>query len=239
MLELRNISKTFGGLRALTDVSLTVQDNEIVGLIGPNGAGKTTLFSIAAGFQKPDAGDVILRDEVVTGRRADQIARKGMSRTFQIPQVFVQLSVEDNVLTGALSRERNVNEATKISAALMEQFGLAHIRARPAGDLSVLERKKVEIARALATQPQMLLLDEVMAGLRPGELEEMIASVQKIHQERSIAIVIVEHVIEAVWALASRVAVLDQGQLIAIGEPDAIRENLQVIAAYLGSDDDV
>ena len=233
MLEVRNLSTSFGGLQAVRNVALDVAAGSITALIGPNGAGKTTTFAIIAGFIKPDEGRVRLAGKDVTGWRADRIALAGMARTFQITQPFVGLTVAENIRVGSYLRCSSPAEAMRRARAIGEELGLGAQLDRPAGALTVAGRKRLEIARALATQPKMLLLDEVMAGLNPSEINQIIALIRSI-RDRGVTILLIEHVMQAVAALSEHIFVLAEGAVIAQGTPNEIANAPAVIEAYLG-----
>jgi branched-chain amino acid transport system ATP-binding protein len=232
-LEVEGLCKRFGGVTAVDGASLAVEAGEIVGLIGPNGAGKTTLFHLVSGFARPDGGVVRLGGAVVTGLRPHELCRRGLARTFQIVRPFQRLSVVDNVRVGALARRPSFREATARAREIVHLVGLEAKADRPAGGLTLAERKRLELARALATEPRLLLLDEVMAGLTPTETERLVALCRQIHA-RGIAILLIEHVMRAVMALSHRVVVLAQGQVIAAGTPAAVAADPRVVEAYLG-----
>jgi len=233
VLEVRGLSKRFGGLQAVKSVDLDVAEGGITALIGPNGAGKTTSFAMIAGFIRPDSGRVVFRGRDITGRRADQIAAAGMVRTFQITQPFAGLSVMENIRVGAFLRTADPAEATERARALGAELGLGAFLDRPAAALTVAGRKRLEVARALATRPGLLLLDEVMAGLNPSEVNEIVALIRQV-RERGVTILLIEHIMQAVTALAGDVYVLAEGALIARGTPREIAEDRAVIEAYLG-----
>ncbi len=233
MLEVRGLSKRFGGLQAVDDVALDVPQGRIVALIGPNGAGKTTSFAMIAGFVRPDAGRIVFEGREVTGARADQIAALGMVRTFQITQPFAGLSVAENIRVGAFLRTADAAEAMAQARAVGAALGLGAMLDRPAAALTVAGRKRLEVARALATRPRMLLLDEVMAGLNPSEIHEIVAMIRGI-REGGVTVLLIEHIMQAVAALADDVYVLAQGAVIAQGTPRAIADDPAVIEAYLG-----
>jgi branched-chain amino acid transport system ATP-binding protein len=233
MLEVRGLSKRFGGLQAVSGVDLNVPEGTITALIGPNGAGKTTSFAMIAGFIRPDAGRVRFLGADITGRRPDQIAAAGMVRTFQITQPFAGLTVAENIRVGAFLRTANPAEAMARARALGEELGLGGLLDRPAAALTVAGRKRLEVARALATRPKLLLLDEVMAGLNPSEINDIVALIRQV-QARGVTILLIEHIMQAVTALASHVYVLSEGALIAAGTPHEIAEDPAVIEAYLG-----
>jgi branched-chain amino acid transport system ATP-binding protein len=233
LLEVVAVRKRFGGLQAVAGVSLDVGPGEIVGLIGPNGAGKTTLFHLISGFLAPDEGDVRLAGASVRGLRPHQVCQRGLARTFQIVKPFQGLSVLENVRVGALARARGFGPATRKAREVLALVGLEDRGGRAARSLTLADRKRLELARALATEPRVLLLDEVMAGLTAPETERLIALCRAINA-RGIAIVLVEHVMRAVMALSQRVVVMNQGQVIASGPPAAIANDARVVEAYLG-----
>jgi branched-chain amino acid transport system ATP-binding protein len=234
-LELRGVGKAFRGLRAVSNVSLSVKAETIVALIGPNGAGKTTLFNMIAGAQVPDRGEIIYFGKSIAGLRPDQICALGIARTFQIVRPFTGVSVLDNVIVGALQRRPAVAEARKFAAAIIDHLGLAAKRDQPAGALTLPERKRLEIARALATAPKLLLLDEVMAGLRPTECDRLVAFLRELRERERLTILLVEHVMRAVMALAERVVVLHQGEVLAAGAPEVVVADPAVRDCYLGA----
>ena len=233
MLEVRDLSKAFGGLKAVDSASLDVKAGEIVGLIGPNGAGKTTLFAAIAGFHKPDAGRILLGRKDITGLAPHRICAAGMVRTFQITQPFAKISVRENIMVGAYFRTADRREAIARAQQVAAQVGMDDQLDQLGADLTVAGRKRLELARALATGPQLLLLDEVMAGLNPTEISEIVGIIQKIRAS-GVTILLIEHVMQAVTSLAERVYVLNHGRMIAEGTPAEIAENSQVVEAYLG-----
>jgi len=232
ILEIRNISKRFGGLQALDDVSFDVARGEIVGLIGPNGAGKSTLFNTLVGLHSPTSGSVRLEGEDITGLKPHKVAARGMTKTFQNVALFAETSVLDNVLIGALLRS-NVAEARKIAESCLERVGLAGIANKLAKDLSFPERARVEVARSLATQPKVLLLDEVMAALNRVEMQEIMALIRQLRDD-GLTVVVVEHHMHAIMSLCERIIVLNFGRKIAEGSPEDISRNPEVVRAYLG-----
>src|SRR4051812_34369537 len=233
-LVIKGLSKRFGGLRAVQDVSFTVQENETVALIGPNGAGKTTSFHLITGFHKPDAGSVMAFGRDIVGLKPHDICALGMARTFQVAKPFGAMTVLANVMTGAFLRDRHVAAARDKAMEAIEFVGLAAKTLSAAKDLTTIDQRRLEMARALATEPRILLLDEVMAGLNPAEIDQAVALVEKLSQ-RGLTIVIVEHVMRAIMAVARHIVVLDHGLKIAEGAPREIVENPEVIRAYLGS----
>ncbi|MCW5613274.1 MAG: ABC transporter ATP-binding protein [Rubrivivax sp.] len=233
LLALRGLSIAFGGLRAVQDVSLDVRAGTLSALIGPNGAGKTTLFALMSGFLKPDAGQVLFDGQDITGRAPHLNARAGMTRTFQIVQPFAAQTVRENIAVGAHLHEPRRAAALAQAEQVAQQVGLAAQLDKPAGDLTVAGRKRLELARALATRPRLLLLDEVLAGLNPQEIAEMIPVVRAI-AEGGVTVLMIEHVMQAVMNLAEHVWVLAQGQLIASGTPAEVTADARVIEAYLG-----
>jgi len=233
LLSLQGLSIAFGGLRAVQDVSLDVMPGSLTALIGPNGAGKTTLFALMSGFLRPDAGTVRFDGRDITGQAPHLNARAGMTRTFQIVQPFASQTVRENIAVGAHLHEPGRAAALAAAAAVAQRVGLSPQLDKPAGDLTVAGRKRLELARALATQPKLLLLDEVLAGLNPQEIGEMIPVVRGIAAS-GITVLMIEHVMQAVMNLAEHVWVLAQGQLIAAGTPAEVTSDPAVIEAYLG-----
>ncbi len=233
MLSVRDLSRSFGGLKAVSGVSLDVPQGSLCALIGPNGAGKTTLFALISGFLKPDSGSVHFRGQDITGNEPHRNAVLGMTRTFQIVQPFAQQTVRQNIAVGAHLRLAARHAALARAEEVAQQVGLAAQLDKPAADLTVAGRKRLELARALATQPQLLLLDEVLAGLNPSEIAEMIPVVRDI-AAKGVTVLMIEHVMQAVMNLAQHVWVLAQGQLIAQGTPHQVTRDEKVIEAYLG-----
>ncbi len=235
-LSARSLRIDFGGLPAVDDVSFDVAEGEILGLIGPNGAGKTTLFNLVSGYLRPGGGEVHLRGRNVTGLPPWALARLGVSRTFQVVRPFPRLTVLGNVAVGAYLRHRSRAEAERAAAEVLRFMGMERLAEAEAGSLTLPSRKRLEIARALAVDPKLLLLDEVVAGLNPAEVEETIALIRKI-RERGVTIVIVEHIMKVIMGLSDRVVVLNYGKKIAEGAPAAVAADAGVVAAYLGEDD--
>ena len=236
LLDVRGISKRFRGLKAVTRVSLSVEPGHIVALIGPNGAGKTTTFNMIAGVYRPDEGEILLDGEPIHGRRPDEICTAGVGRTFQLVKPFAGLSVLDNVVIGALRRHPDVATARRKSLAILERLGIGEKSRLPASSLTLPDRKRLEVARALATEPRILLLDEVMAGLRPTETDRMVSIFKDINRETGLTILLIEHVMRAVMALSREIHVLHHGELIASGAPDDVVRNPAVLDCYLGEE---
>ena len=239
MLELRNVAKSFRGLRAVHDASFSVSQGSIHGLIGPNGAGKTTIFNMIAGVYAPDSGEIVFDAKRIDGLRPDQVCAAGIGRTFQIVKPFAGLSVLDNVTVGALHKERTVSCARLHATAVLDKLGLAPKRDLPAASLTLPDRKRLEVARALATRPRLLLLDEVMAGLRPTECDQMVAVFRELNRAEGLTIVLIEHVMRAVMALAGQICVLHHGEVIARGTPEHVVRDPGVLECYLGEETQV
>jgi branched-chain amino acid transport system ATP-binding protein len=234
LLSLRSCTKRFGGLLANREVSLAIEAGEIVGLIGPNGAGKTTLFNCITGYVHPDAGRIVFNGSDITHSRPDRICHLGVARTWQVVRAFGRMTALDNVVCGALQRTNRVAEARARSTELLEFTELRGRGDLPAATLTLADKKRLEIARALATRPRLLLLDEAMSGLTPLETAAAVQLVRRIHEELKVTICVVEHVMEVVMPLSHRVIVLDYGVKIADGVPQAVVRDEQVIRAYLG-----
>jgi len=235
VLEAKGVTKIFGGLVAVHDVDFRVEKGEIVGLIGPNGAGKTTFFNMISGFYRPDAGDVLFNGASIVGLKPNRICKLGMTRTFQIVKPFPELTVLENVMMGAFNHYGKAAASRAKALEVMELLGLADRAGELAGNLPVAGRKRVEIAKALATEPQLMLLDEVMAGLTPAEMRQMIDTVRRI-RETGVTMVIVEHVMPVIMNLCDRIYVLHHGEKIAEGRPGEIVADKRVTEAYLGED---
>ena len=233
MLKVKGLTKIFGGLRAVDNASLEVAPGQIVSLIGPNGAGKTTLFASIAGFHKINEGQVELLGQNIVGLEVHEIARRGMVRTFQITQPFAKLSVLENIAVGAFQQFSAKDQAHAHARAIAEMVGMAGMLDQPASELTVAGRKRLELARALATGPKLLLLDEVMAGLNPQEIIEIIALIRSI-RDSGVTILLIEHVMHAVMSLSEYIYVLSYGKIIAEGKPQEVVNNREVIEADLG-----
>jgi branched-chain amino acid transport system ATP-binding protein len=233
LLEVERLTKRFGGLVANQDVSFTLREGEILGLIGPNGAGKTTVFNSLAGFFAPSSGAIRLRGEPIAGLPPEAVAARGVARTFQIVRIFKTMTVLENVMVGALLRHRQVASARARAGEALRFTGLAHRAGDLAGQLTAAEQKRLEVTRALATEPRLLLLDEAMAGLTAAEVQEAVEMVRRI-RARGIACVVVEHVMEGIMPVADRILVLENGRTIAEGPPSAVAADPRVITAYLG-----
>jgi branched-chain amino acid transport system ATP-binding protein len=233
LLTVRGLSKRFGGLQAVRDLSFTVGGGEIVALIGPNGAGKTTVFALLSGFLVPDAGRVHFRGRDLRGLSPHRVNALGLARTFQIMRPFPRLTVLRNVVIGALARHRDPHEAEARALDVLTRVDLAARRDQPAGSLTLADRKRLELARALATEPSLLLLDEVMSGLTAAETERMVELMRAINAG-GVTILLIEHVMRAVMSLSQRIVVLNYGECIATGRPDAVARDPRVIEAYLG-----
>lgn len=236
LLDVKHVTKRFGGLVAVDDVSLNIEQGEVLGLIGPNGAGKTTLFNSISGTYIPDEGEILFEGQVITDLPAHEVCQMGLVRTFQIVKPFAALNVVDNVMVGAFLRNSNARIAREKATAIVDFVELGKFANYPAKNLTTAGRKRLELARALATEPKLLLLDEVMAGLTPTESRNIVQLIQRIRNEFGLTLLVIEHVMQAVMNLSDRIAVLHHGQLIAVGTPQAIAADEAVIEAYLGKE---
>lgn len=239
LLGCTSLSKRFGGIRALTDVSLTIDEGEIIGLVGPNGSGKTTLINVLSGFHDADGGSAVFEGRDLCALKPNQISRSGVARTFQIPRPFDTMTVTENVAVSYMfgHSRHSLDDARNAASEWIEFVGLSDVAEADVGQLTLHQLKFLELARALATEPRLLLLDEVLAGLNPTEIEQSIEMIRRIHAQ-GITLIIVEHVLRVVMSLSDRIVVLDQGAVIAMGKPDAVMSDPVVVAAYLGGGDD-
>jgi branched-chain amino acid transport system ATP-binding protein len=239
MLEVRRVSKSFRGLRAVREATFEVPAGSINGLIGPNGAGKTTIFNMVAGVFAPDSGEIVFENRKISGLRPDQVCAAGIGRTFQLVKPFAGLTVLDNVIVGALHRSKNVSEARGFAAGILKKLNLDAKARLPASSLTLPDRKRLEVARALATRPRLLLLDEVMAGLRPTECDQMVEVFRDLNRSEGLTILLIEHVMRAVMALAKHIGVLHHGEVIARGTPEEVVRHPAVLECYLGEETEV
>ncbi|MBN2284283.1 MAG: ABC transporter ATP-binding protein [Deltaproteobacteria bacterium] len=233
MLEVKNVSKHFGGLKAVDQVSLSINEGEIFGLIGPNGAGKSTLFNCVAGYYPPTFGEILFRGESITGLRPWDICKKRIARTFQLVKPFKMKSVLYNTMVGAYVRSTNPAEVRDMALEILEELQLADKKDVLAKNLTIADRKRLELARAMATDPEMLLLDECMAGLRPNEVDETLDIIRGI-RDRGVTIFVIEHIMRAIMSLSDRITVIQFGAKIMEGTPAEVAADERVIKAYLG-----
>lgn len=235
LLSVQGVTKRFGGLQALTRVTFDLPEGQILGLIGPNGAGKTTLFNVINGVYTPEEGRIIFRGEDITGRKPYEVARRGLARTHQVVRPLNQLTVRENVMVGACFGRENqsLQRAAEIADSVLELVGLKERAHQLAGSLNIAQKKRLEMARALASRPYLLLLDEVLAGLNPSEVESMLETIRKI-RDQGITIIMIEHLMHAIMKISERIIVLDYGEQIAEGTPQEISNHPRVIEAYLG-----
>jgi len=235
LLELKNVRKHFGGIKAIEDFSLDVPEGAIVGLIGPNGAGKSTLFNCVAGVFAPTFGEILFQGERINRQKPWDLCRKGIARTFQIVKPFASRTVLYNVMVGAFAGTDKRTVAERRAREVLEHLNMAHLADRRAGSLTIADRKRLEIAKALATRPRLLMLDEVMAGLRPTEVDEVVTIIKRL-REGGMTVFVIEHIMRAIMALSDRIAVLHFGVKIAEGSPQEIAHDERVIKAYLGDE---
>ena len=234
LLDVQHVTKDFGGLRANSNISFTMEKGELLGLIGPNGAGKTTLFNCISGLHPVSSGQILFEGKDITELKAHEVARRGLARTFQVYVASGDLNVEENVMVGCFMRTRSRSRAKARAAEILEFLNLQELSGYLVSELPVAAQKRVTMATALGSDPKLLLLDEVAAGLNPSEIEEILASINHVHYELGITVMLIEHVMELVMKISDRVVVLDSGQKIAEGNPQEIAENPAVIKAYLG-----
>ncbi len=233
MLEVKNLTKYFGGLAAVRDLSFRVEKGQIFGLIGPNGAGKTTVFNMINGFYPPSSGDVLYQGKPITGLKPNVVCKKGIARTFQVVKPLSRMTVLENVMASAFCRVNSIEEAREEAMKTMEFCGMTHRKDFLAKSLTIGDRKRLEITRAMATRPVVLLLDETAAGLNPTELDQAIALIRKI-RDQGVTILIVEHIMKVIMSISDRIHAINYGQTIAEGTPQEVANNQAVIEAYLG-----
>jgi branched-chain amino acid transport system ATP-binding protein len=236
ILSLKNVTKNFGGLTAVNNVSFDVEEGEILGLIGPNGSGKTTIFNLINHFYPVSSGEIIFKGNNITHKQTHEIAMLGIGRTFQVVKPLKRLSVADNVMAAAFSRESTFEGAIKVANEVLKFTHLEHVAQQKAGGLPIAGRKRLEIAKALATRPSLLLLDETAAGLNPAELDEAIDIIRAIRADLGITIIIVEHIMKVIMNISDRIHAIAYGTTITDGSPEEVAANPTVIEAYLGSD---
>ncbi|MFD1686989.1 ABC transporter ATP-binding protein [Halobellus litoreus] len=237
MLTATNVTKRFGGLVAVDDVDFSIGDEEIVGLIGPNGAGKTTLFNTITGVHAPNEGSITFNGEELVGKTPNQVAQLGVARTFQAVRTFNESSVLDNATVGAVfgnDESVSMNEATERAREALAFVGLGGREEAEAGSLTIADRKQLELAKGLAADPDLILVDEIGAGLTPAEIEEITQTLERARDERGVSVFWIEHIMEAIMSVTDRIIVLNRGEKIADGTPEEIRSNEQVTQAYLG-----
>lgn len=235
LLRVENVTKRFGGITANENISFELEAGKIVGLIGPNGAGKTTMFNCIAGSASPSSGSIWIGNQNITGMQPEQCARAGIARTFQIARTFTSMTAIENVMVGAFLADRNVKRARQHAMKLLALVSLDHDAEKPSGSMTISEQRRLAVARAMAIRPRLLLMDEVMAGLNPSEVKEMVTAVLKI-RDQGISCLIVEHVLEGIMPIADNIVVLDYGKKIADATPEQVSNDPVVIAAYLGDE---
>lgn len=235
ILQFNGVSKVFGGLRAIDDVSFSVEQGEIVGLIGPNGAGKTTIFNLASGFIPPTRGKIFFKGRSIESLTPDRICKMGLCRTFQVVKPFGDMNVLDNIMVASLLHRANIEKAKEEALQVLSTLGLSSVKNQMAKNLTIADRKRLEIGRALATHPRMILLDEVMAGLTSVETMEVVEMIRQMRQ-KNITILLIEHIMQAIMNLSDRIIVIHHGQKISEGDPKAVANDERVIKAYLGEE---
>jgi branched-chain amino acid transport system ATP-binding protein len=233
LLELRDVTKKFGGLKVINHISLELHPGEILGLIGPNGAGKTTLFNLITGYYRPNSGDILFNGQIITGKKPHEICRRGICRTFQLVQIFPGFTVYQNVLAGAFNHYKSQLQAKAKALESLKFFGLFKKKDVLVKNLTLVDKKQVELARAFATEPKLLLLDEVISGLNPKEINEVIDKIQGLLAQH-ISVLTIEHVMKSIMTISHRIVVISYGEKIAEGTPSEISKNERVIEAYLG-----
>ncbi len=236
MLEVSHLTRHFGGLAAVNDLSFTLDSGEVVGLIGPNGAGKTTTFNMVSGAIRPSSGTIVFKGENIVGLKANKVCKRGLTRTFQVVQPFPDITALENVMIGAYTRHTSTSAVREAAMATLERVDMSHKASVLGKDLTLLELKRLEIAKALATQPELLLLDEVAAGLTPVEIDDILALVRQLNTE-GMTLLVVEHVMKVIMSLCDRIVVLNFGSMIAEGTPLEITRDQAVLDAYLGEED--
>lgn len=236
LIRVDNLSKAFKGVKAVRNVSFRMKEGEIIGLIGPNGAGKTTFFNLIAGAIKPDDGQIYFHEENITPLKPHEVCMRGICRTFQIVRPFKELTTLENVIIGCLSKEHRISRATRNARDILDLLGLIEKEDQKAEHLTLPERKRLEVARALATKPSLLLLDEVMAGLRPNEVDTMVKVFLNLNKQMGLSLLVIEHVMRAVMSLSNHIIVLNQGEKIAEGHPEIVTKDPRVLECYLGEE---
>lgn len=236
ILRIENLSKHFGGLKAIDNVNLEVREKEIVGIIGPNGAGKTTLFNMISGAIPPTSGKVYFNNELISHLKPYQLCKKGIGRTYQVVRPFNNITVLENVMVGAFNHISSLHEARVYSMDVLKKVGLEKEANKLAKSLTIANKKRLEVARALATKPKLLLLDEVMAGLNPSEVKEILPVIHRLRDEEGITILVIEHIMEVIMNISDRIIVMHHGRKIAEGTPEEVVNNEEVIKAYLGEE---